>query len=137
MEDRIAYLMVLELRERLIASLVLFAGLRPGEVLGLKVGDHEGQRIDIGRRVYKGSVGFPKNELSERPVGLGPMVFGLLRQWKERLFHTRPDSWLLPSENVATPMAKDNCWRRYMKPRLETVQVTLRLSPGKAGGFSS
>ena len=117
----VRYLMVLELREKLIASLVLFSGLRPGEVFPLKLGDHHGAHFEIARRIYRGSLGAPKNHRSERPVGLAPGALAMLQQWKERLLDTRPGAWLFPSENPGMPLRKDNCWRRNMLPRLETV----------------
>ena len=121
-EDQVRkYLMVLELRERLFSLLVLFSGLRPGEAIALRLGDHHGNHIDIARRIYKGSVGSPKNDRSQRPVGLGPRTLAGLLQWKERLLDNRPEAWLFPSENPAMPLWVDNCWRRNMKPRLDTV----------------
>jgi hypothetical protein len=32
-----------------------------------------------------------------------------------------PDAWVFPSEKLATPLAKDNCWRRRFPPKFKPV----------------
>jgi integrase len=32
-----------------------------------------------------------------------------------------PGAWVFLSENMRTPMSKDNCWRRWIAPRLKSV----------------
>jgi integrase len=49
---------------------------------------------------------------------------GLLREieaWKEISPAVEAESWVLPSENGTTPLSKDNCWRRNMRPKLAAV----------------
>jgi integrase len=52
---------VLDVRERLIARLALLAGMRPGEVFGLKWARLEADYADIQQRVYRGDVDPPKS----------------------------------------------------------------------------
>lgn len=35
--------------------------------------------------------------------------------------NTEPDAWVFPSETLKTPLSKDNCWRRHIKPKLGNV----------------
>ena len=32
-----------------------------------------------------------------------------------------PDAWVFPSETLKTPLAKDNCWRRWIAPKLKAA----------------
>jgi len=34
------------------------------------------------------------------------------------------DAWVFPSEKLTTPMSKDNCWNRYIKPNLAKAGLT-------------
>jgi len=111
-------LMVLDMRERLIAMLAIFAGLRPGEIFGLTVGQVKETSVDIRQRVYRGKLDSPKTTKSKRNAAVGGRTRALLRQWLEFLPDSRPQAWLFPSEN-ATPLSKDNCWRRHFAPRLK------------------
>ncbi len=99
----------------------MHCGLRPGEAIALQVGDHHGDHLEIARRIYKGSLGPPKNYRSARLAGLGTKTLACLLRWKERLLEHYPEAWLFPSENRAMPVWYYNCWRRNMKPRLDPV----------------
>jgi len=53
----------LQSRERLIVKFALIAGMRPGEIFGLKRGDVTAISADVSRRVYRGDIdtrGSPK-----------------------------------------------------------------------------
>jgi integrase len=111
-------LMILDFRERLIAMLAIFAGLRPGEIFGLTVGQVKETSVEIRQRVYRGKLDSPKTTKSKRNAAVGGRTRELLRQWLEFLPDARPHAWLFPSEN-GTPLSKDNCWRRHVAPRLK------------------
>lgn len=55
-EEVLQMLSVLQVREQLIAKLALLAGMRPGEIFGLKWARMEADYADIRRRVYRGDV---------------------------------------------------------------------------------
>ena len=63
-------LSVLDVRERLIARLALLAGMRPGEIFGLKWARMEADYADIRQRVYRGDVDSPKSTRSVRFAAL-------------------------------------------------------------------
>lgn len=108
----------LELREQAIARLATWEGMRPGEILGLRVSDLDGDSLWVRRRLYKGDLDDPKNERSTRQVALTSGTKLLLDFWIERLQTGSDTDWLFPSEN-GTPMRRDNVWYRYMLPKLQ------------------
>ena len=55
---------VLELRERLVVKLAVVAGMRPGEICGLKWGHIKEDHVAISQRVYRGVIDTPKSSLS-------------------------------------------------------------------------
>jgi len=110
----------LDLRERLIVRLATWEGMRPGEILGLQVGDVGTDSISVRRRLYKGNIDSPKTKRSIRQVALTNSTAALISQWI-RLINTEPGAWLFPSETLATPMTRDNLWRRNLLPKLKTI----------------
>ena len=116
------YLEVLDLREQVIAHLAIFAGIRPGELLGLQC-QHvakDCRAVTIEQRLYRGDIDTPKTKSSRRMVAIPPKSAQLLKEWMGVL-NDKPTSWVFPSENPRTPMWRDNVWCRYMKPKLEPV----------------
>jgi hypothetical protein len=51
---------VFDLRERLIFRLAIFEGLRPGEILALRLGNVFDDHVAVEQRVYKGTLDTPK-----------------------------------------------------------------------------
>jgi integrase len=111
---------VLELREKVIGGLATLAGMRPGEIFGLKRSVVTGERANVQQRIYRGRVGTPKSHNSKRWAALGDASANWIAEWLEFL-PGAPDGWLFPSERLTTPVSKDNCWRRHFLPRLKTV----------------
>jgi integrase len=111
---------VLELRERLIFKLAVFAGLRPGEIFALRRERLSENTADIRERIYRGKLDTPKTQRSIRVVALSASVREDLGNWLVESPKSC-EGWLFPSETLDTPLSKDNAFRRYIKPRLETV----------------
>lgn len=120
-EEVVRYLSVLEFRERLIAKLAIFAGMRPGEIFGLKWGCIKNGAAKIQRRIYRGREDSPKTQRSVRVAGLTPGIVADLDRWRTFSRDSGPDAWVFPSERLTTPLSKDNCWRRCMEPKLREV----------------
>ena len=55
------YLEVFDLREKLIARLAIFEGMRPGEILALRWKSFAGETVQVAERVYKRVLNTPKN----------------------------------------------------------------------------
>ncbi|HYL97431.1 MAG TPA: tyrosine-type recombinase/integrase [Blastocatellia bacterium] len=111
----------LDLRERLVVGLALVAGMRPGEIFGLLWGRLSDEYAEVRQRVYKGEVGTPKTVNSIRKVALSDRLLADIGEWRKQSIDTRPQAWVFPSENLRTPLSKENCWRRYIGPRLRRM----------------
>lgn len=121
-EEAETHVNALEQRERVIDYLALFAGMRPGEILGLQRRHvaEDCSRITIGQRLYRGDIDDPKTESSKRNVAIAPETAAELRAWME-LVGRSPKAWVFASENLAKPIWRENVWYRNMKPQLEKV----------------
>jgi integrase len=115
---------VLETRERLIAKLAVLAGMRPGEIFGLKWARLEAEYADIRQRVYRGDIDSPKTTHSVRWAALSDGLLEAVEEWRRLSVDTRPEAWVFPSERLKTPIAKDNCWRRHFAPRLKDADLS-------------
>jgi len=127
------HISVLDLPERVIDHLAIFVGMRPGEILGLQrkhVGVDCTQAV-IEQRIYRGDIDTPKTTSSKRIVAIPPETAAQLREWME-LVGKDPEAWLFVSENLETPMWRDNIGRRYMQPKLEPVGPRLGEFSGAA-----
>lgn len=111
---------VLSLREQVIVRLATLSGMRPGEILALKLRDFRGAQMIVERRLYRFNLDDPKNTRSKRKVALSTGTREALEAWMEQAFITEPDQWLFPSERY-TPLTRDNLWRRQLEPKLATV----------------
>jgi integrase len=111
---------VLDLRERLIARLAIFAGMRPGEIFGLKWEHVKSDSAEIVQRVYKGKIDSPKTRRSVRTAAFTPKVIAEVEAWRQ-VSVDAANGWVFPSERLITPFSKDNCWRRHFEPRLRSV----------------
>ena len=118
-EEVPTYIDALATRERLLACLAIFPGMRPGEILALQRRHVNGDctEIVIEQALYRGAIDDPKTTSSNRTVAVPPETAELLREWME-LMPKRPNAWLFASENPAKPLWRDNAWYRCMKPRL-------------------
>ncbi len=73
-------LLGLRLRERLIVSLALIVGMRPGEIFALQWRHYRGSSITVDQRVYRGEIDTPKTVKSVREVALSRGVQSLMEQ---------------------------------------------------------
>ena len=121
-EEAIKHIDALDQRERVIDHLALFAGMRPGEILGLQRRhvSEDCSKIVIEQRLYRGDIDDPKTASSKRDVALASETAEELRAWMEFVGRS-PNAWVFASENSSKPIWRDNVWYRHMKPRLEKV----------------
>jgi integrase len=110
----------MDLRERLILKLAGIAGMRPGEIFGLKWATLEPPYADVRQRVYQGVIDSPKSPKSIRRATLGESVIADVALWRA-MCPTVPDGWVFPSEAIKTPLRPGNCWRRHIGPKLRAV----------------
>lgn len=115
--------LVLEPRDRLLFRLAVYEGLRPGEIVGLKLCDIQPDGIRIERRVYRGKVDSPKSARSRRIVPPTEGTKNLLALYVETLFDRSSEAWLFPSEALTTPVSYSNVWRRCIGPALKAAGI--------------
>jgi len=120
-EDVVKMLPVLNLRERLIVRLAIFAGMRPGEIFGLKWRHVRDDCAVIEQRLYRGKINTPKTHRSVRTAAFTPNIVSEIAEWKTLCPSSQPDAWVFPSERLVTPLDKANWWLRDMKPKLEPL----------------
>jgi integrase len=123
-EDIVRALNALDLRERLVFRMAVFDGMRPGEILALRVGNLREQSVYVDQRLYRGNLDSPKGRKGKRTartVALSPSTVADLREWRVALPEEQPEAFLFPSERLTMPVGRDNLWRRYMLPKLESV----------------
>jgi len=112
---------VLESRERLIAKFAILAGLRPGEILGLKWGHVFDGHVDIRQRVYRGQIDTPKSTRSFRKAALPAGLMLEIQAWRTFSLNPGEDAWVFPSETGTAPLSRDNVWRRRIGPKLKAA----------------
>jgi len=112
---------VLDLRERLIVKFAILAGLRPGEIFGLKWGHLSETHADIRQRVYRGHIDSPKSIHSIRKAALSKGLLLDIQAWKSISRDSSSDAWIFPSETGKTPVARDNLLRRHVQPKLHAA----------------
>lgn len=113
----------LDLREKVVARLATWEGMRPSEILALKLSDLDGDSLWVRRRLYKGNLDEPKTRRSARQVALTAGTKLLLEFWIDRLTTGSNSEWVFPSEN-GKPIRRENIWLRYMRPKLEPVGLS-------------
>ena len=98
------YINELDPRERVIALLAIFAGMRPGEILALQRRHVSGdcRKVRIEQRIYRGDIDTPKTTNSARTVAIPPKTATSLKEWME-LVPGEPEEWVFASENPSTP----------------------------------
>lgn len=112
---------VLEPRELVICMLATVCGMRPGEVFGLRWKHIKSDHIEVEQRLYRGKIDSPKTDRSVRIVALSPKLQATIEKWRALSANPGPDAWVFPSETLKTPLAKDNCSRRWIAPKLKAV----------------
>jgi integrase len=75
----------------------------------------------VRERVYRGKIDSPKTIHSVRDAALPGQLLADLNSWVADLPVQGDMAWMFPSENLRTPLAKDNVWRRNIAPKLVAV----------------
>ena len=92
-------------------------------ILAIRVGNISDHSILINQRLYKGNLDSPKGRKGKRTnrvVALSPGTKADLTEWRFGWANVR-DAFLFPSDNLRTPIRRDNLWHRCMRPKLEPI----------------
>jgi integrase len=114
----------LDQRERLIVKLAILAGLRPGEIFGLRWDHVKDTHVEIRQRVYRGVIDSPKSAHSVRKAALSAGLVQEIKLWREVSLDPSDDAWVFPSETGKTPLGRDNVWRRRIGPELSKAGLS-------------
>jgi integrase len=110
----------LPVREGLLGMICATAGLRIGEVLGLKWEDIDfvQKTANVLRSFVDGSVGRCKTEVSRQPVPLDDIVLEGIRAWREISLYASPEDWVFASYQSfgKAPMWPDSLRRKILQP---------------------
>jgi integrase len=121
LEEVRGFLTVSTGRENLVFRILLFCGLRPAELLALRIEDVEAGRLRIDEAVKekeKGQnrIGETKTESSDAWVSVPPDLARDLRAWVAKHPHKdNPKAFLFPTE-TGTAYRVGNFLKRVMKP---------------------
>ena len=63
----------------------------------------------------------PKSVKSVRYAALSKGLVAAIEEWRAISLDSNADAWVFPSENLRTPLSKDNCWRRNFLPKLRSA----------------
>ena len=102
------------------ATLVWFlsvTGLRIGEAVAIKWSDFDGNILHVQRRVYEGEVDTPKSKKSVRRL---PIPEELV----QRLKKLQTKDWVFQARN-GSPLNQTNVLKRYLRPAVEELGITL------------
>lgn len=99
----------------------VLTGMRPGELLGLKVSDFERDRVTIRRAVNaRGQITEGKNENARRMIPLGDLASSIIRNTIQRnKDHNLRTEWIFcsPDGSVGTQSTMRNHWQILKKER--------------------
>jgi integrase len=115
---------VLELRERLVFKLGVFAGMRCSEIFGLRGSRVKEGYVEIVERVSRRDIDTPKTAKSVRQVAISSEVQRDMKEWLDSTTGGRND-WLFTSENLKMPIGAENMMARYIRPKLKEEKVGL------------
>jgi integrase len=101
--------------ERTITMLAAIAGLRIGEILGLRWGRVHLDRhsMEIEETCYKGVFGSPKSRASRRTAPLAPVVVHALQAHRSRCANTSADALVFCDRN-GEPLSADNLRKKRL-----------------------
>ncbi len=113
-------LSVLDVRERCFYRLAVYAGMRPGEICGLKWADidEHARTAVVDDRWYNGQPGTVKTG-KPRVVALSDSVMTDLHVW--HMLAASGSEYIFAAEGGKTPVKYTNLWQRDIRPRLQSV----------------
>jgi integrase len=117
-----AALDAVDLREKVLLQMAIFAGFRPGEMLALQRQHvlEDSTVVMVKQRVYRGDIDVPKTNGSVRKVAIPPATSELLRTWMESVVGPEPEAFVFAGER-GKPVWRDTLLYDYIRPRLKEV----------------
>jgi Site-specific recombinase XerD len=134
-EEFAAVLEKLKPRERTLVIVDAGAGLRRGELIGLKWGDINWleQQANVTRSLVLNTkrerIGYCKTEASRKPVPLDPFMIDELANWRRLTEYKTDADWVFasPATKGEWPYWPDTILRRWIAPAALEAKVTKRI----------
>ena len=107
-------------------TLIVFASMRPGEVLALRWKDILADRITVDERVYDDEFDEVKTDAGEREVPFdkhGVILAALKRMWTSNKKYRRPED-LVFANRRGNPLDRHNLLHRHLKPVAEKLGLS-------------
>jgi len=112
---------------RVMVFLDAATGLRRSELLALKWGDVEFDKLQIKvqRSIYVNVVGNCKTEASKKPVPMDPTLSAELWSWKQHSSYSQPSDWVLASPRTKgkAPYWPDILLSRVVRPAVARAGI--------------
>jgi len=111
-----------ELEQPYLALILLdaAAGLRRSELLALKWGDLDFQKMqmNVSRGIVRGVVGDVKTEASRKALPMAPVLADVLRDWKDRSDYSGTEDWVFASPRMhgKQPLWPDMLLKNHIRP---------------------
>lgn len=122
-----------ELQEPVKTMVLLAAatGLRVSELIGLKWGDIDFEKLEINlsRGVVDGVVGTMKTEASRKPIPLDPGLTEVILDWQARSEFRGHDDWLFASPRMKgnKPYSPDTLVLKVIRPAAQRAGIGKRI----------
>ena len=123
-EDVRRLLAVMEEPARTVARLAILAGLRIGEILGLRWGrlDLAAGTLRVEETCYRGNFASPKTRASRREIPLAPAVVDALMVHHSRCADTSPGALVFATRR-GTPLSANNLRTRQLRQACKSVGI--------------
>lgn len=126
---------------RVVFLVVLYVGLRRGEILGLRwrhvhLADPDGARLEVRETVVHGRADTPKSKRGVRTIALGPVISDELFQHRARTSYAGDDEYVFCHTEKGTPLDH----KRYattLRAALKEAGVDRAMRPFHDGRHSS
>lgn len=124
LDEVTAILAALTEPERTVCAVAAFAGLRKGEIMGLRWDDYTGDLLHVRRAFWQSHEMEPKTKSSAAPVPVIAPLRKILDTYRKKYAaKAEGTAWIFPCERMAgrKPLNLNNSLRRVIKPQLEAA----------------
>ena len=111
-----------------VIAVAAFAGLRVGEIAGLKWSDFDGKFLYIRRSVWRTNIGLPKTDGAVGAVPVLDILRDFLDTYRQSLKDPRHDDFMFAGSKKKRPLNLNNLARRTIIPALKKYEEEIQES---------
>jgi integrase len=112
-----------------------FAGLREGELKGLRWEDYIGNELQVNRSIWKNVVNAPKTRASKKSVPVIPELAAILGEYRASM--GRPATGVVFHSGSGEPMDMDKLGQRVIRPAVQAIGIAWHGWHGFRRGIAS